>query len=114
MTGLVAPDVVYTMPEATLNAVADHWRIPDDSIHGTYDQWDTSANSPSTALITTTWCRSSKTRAWAPLRPSWTSSANEPLPRCTLGLRDRHAMTSPPGKRDSSQEGGPAPWMGRA
>jgi transaldolase len=38
VTGLVAPDVVNTMPEATLNAVADHGRIPDDSIHGTYDQ----------------------------------------------------------------------------
>jgi transaldolase len=38
VTGLVAPDVVSTMPEATLNAVADHGRIPDDSIHGTYDQ----------------------------------------------------------------------------
>ena len=38
MTGLVAPGVVNTMPEATLNAVADHGQIPDDSIHGTYDQ----------------------------------------------------------------------------
>ena len=38
VTGLVAPDVVSTMPEATLNAVADHGQIPDDSIHGTYDQ----------------------------------------------------------------------------
>ena len=36
VTGLVAPDVVNTMPEATLNAVADHGDIPDDSIHGTY------------------------------------------------------------------------------
>jgi transaldolase len=26
------------MPEATLNAVADHGEIPDDSIHGTYAQ----------------------------------------------------------------------------
>ena len=26
------------MPEATLNAVADHGDIPDDSIHGTYAQ----------------------------------------------------------------------------
>ena len=38
VTGLVAADVVSTMPEATLNAVADHGQIPDDSIHGTYDQ----------------------------------------------------------------------------
>jgi transaldolase len=38
VTGLVAPDVVSTMPEATLSAVADHGQIPDDSIHGTYDQ----------------------------------------------------------------------------
>ena len=38
VTGLVAPNVVSTMPEATLNAVADHGQIPDDSIHGTYDQ----------------------------------------------------------------------------
>jgi transaldolase len=38
VTSLVAPDVVNTMPEATLNAVADHGEIPEDSIHGTYDQ----------------------------------------------------------------------------
>ena len=36
VTGLVAPDVVSTMPEATLDAVADHGQIPDDSIHGSY------------------------------------------------------------------------------
>jgi transaldolase len=38
VTGLVAPDVVNTMPEATLNAVTGHGNIPDDSIHGTYAQ----------------------------------------------------------------------------
>jgi transaldolase len=38
VTGLVAPDVVNTMPEATLNAVADHGQIPGNSIHGTYEQ----------------------------------------------------------------------------
>ena len=38
VTGLVAPGVINTMPEATLNAVADHGEIPDDSIHGTYEQ----------------------------------------------------------------------------
>ena len=37
-TGLVAPSVINTMPEATLNAVADHGDIPADSIHGTYEQ----------------------------------------------------------------------------
>ncbi|HEU5393000.1 MAG TPA: transaldolase [Streptosporangiaceae bacterium] len=36
VTGLVAPGVINTMPEATLNAVADHGDIPDDSIHGSY------------------------------------------------------------------------------
>ena len=36
VTGLVAPGVISTMPEATLNAVTDHGDIPDDSIHGTY------------------------------------------------------------------------------
>jgi transaldolase len=34
---LVAPDVVNTMPEATLDAVADHGRISGDTISGTYD-----------------------------------------------------------------------------
>jgi transaldolase len=34
---LVAPGVVNTMPEATLDAVADHGDVPADSIHGTYD-----------------------------------------------------------------------------
>jgi transaldolase len=33
---LVAPGVVNTMPEATLDAVADHAAVPSDSIHGTY------------------------------------------------------------------------------
>jgi transaldolase len=34
---LVAPGVVNTMPEATLDAVADHGKVPVDSIHGTYE-----------------------------------------------------------------------------
>ena len=38
VTGLVAPGVVNTMPEATLRAVADHGRVPADSIHGHYDE----------------------------------------------------------------------------
>jgi len=37
VTELVAPDVVNTMPEATLRAVADHGRIAGDSITGHYD-----------------------------------------------------------------------------
>jgi transaldolase len=36
VTDLVAPGVVNTMPEATLRAVADHGRIPDDSVRGHY------------------------------------------------------------------------------
>jgi transaldolase len=36
VTGLVAPDVVNTMPEATLRAVADHGEIPDDSVRSHY------------------------------------------------------------------------------
>jgi transaldolase len=38
VTGLVAPGVINTMPEATLNAVTGHGNIPDDSIRGTYRQ----------------------------------------------------------------------------
>ncbi|MDQ2816201.1 MAG: transaldolase [Actinomycetota bacterium] len=38
VAGLVASGVINTMPEATLNAVTDHGDIPDDSIHGTYEQ----------------------------------------------------------------------------
>ena len=38
MTGLVAPSVVNTMPEATLNAVAGHGQIPGDGIRRSYDQ----------------------------------------------------------------------------
>jgi transaldolase len=34
---LVAPDVVNTMPEATLRAVADHGDVPAGSIRGHYD-----------------------------------------------------------------------------
>lgn len=36
MTNLVAPSVVNTMPEATLRAVADHGRIPEDSMRDHY------------------------------------------------------------------------------
>jgi len=36
VTGLVAPGVVNTMPEATLRAVADHGQIPGDSVRGHY------------------------------------------------------------------------------
>ena len=35
---LVAPDVVNTMPEDTLRAVADHADVTADSIHGTYEE----------------------------------------------------------------------------
>lgn len=35
---LVAPDVVNTMPEETLHAVADHADVTADSIHGTYEE----------------------------------------------------------------------------
>jgi transaldolase len=38
VTSLVAPGVVNTMPEATLRAIADHGRVPADSIHGHYDE----------------------------------------------------------------------------
>ena len=38
VTGLVAPGVVNTMPEATLNAVTGHGQIPGNGIRGTYDQ----------------------------------------------------------------------------
>lgn len=35
---LVAPNTVNTMPEATLNAVADHGEITGNTITGTYEQ----------------------------------------------------------------------------
>jgi transaldolase len=38
VVNLVAPSVVSTMPEATLNAVADHGAVPADSIRDTYDE----------------------------------------------------------------------------
>lgn len=38
VTDLVAPDVVNTMPEATLHAVADHGDVRGNTIAGTYDQ----------------------------------------------------------------------------
>ncbi|WP_375490455.1 transaldolase [uncultured Jatrophihabitans sp.] len=37
VTDLVAPGTVNTMPEATLDAVADHGQITGDTIEGTYD-----------------------------------------------------------------------------
>jgi transaldolase len=38
VTDLVAPDVINTMPEATLRAVADHGVIPEDSVRGHYTE----------------------------------------------------------------------------
>jgi transaldolase len=38
VTDLVAPNVVNTMPEATLHAVADHGDLRGNTIDGTYDQ----------------------------------------------------------------------------
>ncbi|MGW7404293.1 transaldolase [Streptomyces sp. NPDC054833] len=38
VTDLIAPDVVNTMPEATLNAVADHGTVPARSIGDTYGE----------------------------------------------------------------------------
>jgi transaldolase len=35
---LVAPDTVNTMPEATLDAVADHAEVTGDSVRGTYEE----------------------------------------------------------------------------
>ena len=35
---LVAPDTVNTMPEATLDAVADHGRVAGNAVQGTYDE----------------------------------------------------------------------------
>ncbi len=37
VTELVAPDTVNTMPEATIDATADHGEIPKDSVTGHYD-----------------------------------------------------------------------------
>ncbi len=37
VTELVAPDTVNTMPEATLQAVADHGRVQGDTMRGSYD-----------------------------------------------------------------------------
>jgi transaldolase len=33
---LVAPDIVNTMPQATIEAMADHGELRGDTIHGTY------------------------------------------------------------------------------
>jgi len=64
VTGLVTPDVVNTMPEATLNAVADHGQTPmTASTAPTSSQRKCSANSPRSASTTTTWCGCWKTRA---------------------------------------------------
>jgi transaldolase len=38
VTDLVAPNTVNTMPEATLDATADHGEITGDTVRGTYEQ----------------------------------------------------------------------------
>jgi len=38
VTQLVVPNTVNTMPEGTLNAVADHGAIEEDMVHGRYDE----------------------------------------------------------------------------
>ena len=113
VTGLVAPDVVDTMPKATLNAVADHGRIPDDSIHGTYNQSrDALGELAAIGIDYHDVVQVLEDQGVGAFRASWDRLGQGSLPRCTLG--GQHAVTSPPGKRDSSQEGGPAPWRGRA
>ena len=37
VTELVVADTVNTMPEATIEAIADHGELRGDTVHGTYD-----------------------------------------------------------------------------
>ena len=62
---LVAPDTVNTMPEATLDAVADHGQVRGNTIAGTYDdaRRRSSTTSPGSASSTTTSSRCSSPRA---------------------------------------------------
>ena len=114
MTGLVASDVVNTMPEATLNAVADHGRIPDDSIHGTYNQSrDALGELAAIGIDYHDVVQVLEDQGVGAFKASW-DQLGQRLATALHSGGHRHAMTSPPGKRDSSQEGGPAPWMGRA
>ena len=77
VTGLVAPGLVNTMPEATLNAVADHGDIPDDSIHGSYDEaqavlGELAALGIGYDDVVQSW----KTREWPRSTPAGTTSAS--------------------------------------
>ena len=114
VTGLVASDVVNTMPEATLNAVADHGRIPDDSIHGTYNQSrDALGELAAIGIDYHDVVQVLEDQGVGAFKASWDQLGQ----RLATALHPGPAtgtMTSPPGKRDSSQEGGPPPWTGRS
>ena len=62
---LVAPDTVNTMPEATIEATADHGEITGDSVRPNYDDAQQVLDRPrdDSASPTTTWSRWSRTRA---------------------------------------------------
>ena len=49
VVGLVAPNVVNTMPEATLHAVADHGQVPADSVRAHYAESQQVAGRPGRA-----------------------------------------------------------------
>lgn len=76
---LVAPGVVSTTPEATLNAAAEHRAVPVGSIRDIYGGarkgW---RNSPPSVSITPTSCRCWRTRAWrspTPAGMSWSRNS---------------------------------------
>lgn len=68
---LVAPGVVSTMPEATLNAAVEHGAVLVGSIRDTYGGAHKSwRNSPPSASMTPTSCRCWRTRAWRSSTPA--------------------------------------------
>ena len=83
VTGLVAPNTVNTMPEATLNAVADHGEITGNTIVPNYSESNNVLDAISATSPTRRSWRSSRLRAC----PSSTSPGEELLQTVREALR---------------------------
>ena len=88
---LVAPGTVNTMPEATLDATADHGEITGDTVRGTYEQAraDLDARRRSSGSPTTRSCSCWRTRASRSSRRPGTTCSSPPRPSSSASLLRR-------------------------
>ena len=117
---LVAPGVVNTMPEATLDAVADHGVVRGDTVRGEYARRPRRCRRwPTSASTSTTSCRCSRTRASRSSRRRGTSCSSRPRPSSSgSATADAGVSVDGPGsrvarRRRASDGAGGAGWSPR-